>query len=153
MHSLRPERYDFEVSFDLVDAGQVVYHPNYYILLERARFEFCKRSGLDLFHHFKEGYAFVVGEIQARYMAPLLFCESYYIISKVRKATRKSLRVEQQIFHKEKLVYSAEMFLIHAKIPEMKAASMPDRMYEVFKADELKHAEPPALETYPPAFT
>ena len=125
--------YSFEVSFDHVDAGGVVYHPNYLILLERARYDFCKKIGVDINSHFADGFAFAVAEVKSQYKAPLFMGQSYTIVSDIMKVSRKTLNIFQKIIHKDKEIFKAELLLVHVKIPEMKSLSMPIEMINSFK--------------------
>lgn len=142
--------YDFEVSFDFIDAGGVVYHPYYYILLERARFDFCKKNGIDLVKHFDNGFVFVVAELKGKYRLPLKFANHFYIASFIDKVTTRSMVVRQYIISKDNLEkarecihdsyklskvsnFSGEIHLVHVDMNQMKTVPIPENFVSTFK--------------------
>lgn len=133
-----PSNYEFEVSFDLIDAGNVVYHPNYLILLERARYDYCKKIGINITNHFSDGFAFAVAETKLQYRAPLFLEQKYEIKSEILKVSRKIITFSQKILHKGKEIFTAQLLLVHVKIPEMKSVSIPESMIQSFKKYSLE---------------
>ncbi|NCN26751.1 acyl-CoA thioesterase [bacterium] len=149
-HLTREQIYDFEVSFDFIDAGGVVYHPRYYILLERARYHFCQSLGLNLVEHFNNGFVFVIAELQGRYRLPLRVADPFGIFCKVDKVTSRSMKMRQYIVARDKIEealliqddevklakishFSGQLHLVHVNMKQMQASPIPQRFVEALK--------------------
>ena len=148
----------FEVSFDFIDAGGVVYHPKYYILLERARYDYCGKLGLDLIEHFRKGFVFVVAELAGKYRLPLRVAEPYGILTVAERGSSRSHRVKQYIVAKDKIDsaleaqdkpaeiekiahFTGSLHLVHVDMHAMKSIPIPRNFVETFK-EYLPNKEP-----------
>jgi acyl-CoA thioester hydrolase len=83
------------IDFDLLDAGNVVYHPNYLILCERARNRALRDAGYDFKDLWADGFALALSETKTRYMRPAEFGDSIVIVTKMLGGSGVRFEVEQ----------------------------------------------------------
>lgn len=89
--------YSCEISFDLLDPGQVVYHPNYLVLCDRARADALKAAGYSSSELWRDGFALALRENTSEYFRPILMGQSIIILTHTTLIKGASLRVTQQI--------------------------------------------------------
>lgn len=85
------------IDFDHIDAGNVVYHPNYLILCERARNAALKDAGYSMKEIWRDGYALALVENTSKYLKSALFGETYWIFTRCTEMTGVALEVHQQM--------------------------------------------------------
>jgi YbgC/YbaW family acyl-CoA thioester hydrolase len=86
-----------KVDFDLLDAGDVVYHPNYLILCERARNAALAAAGFTFQEMWAQGMALAVLECNSKYSRALEFAQDLAILTRTTDSTGSRLSVQQQI--------------------------------------------------------
>jgi acyl-CoA thioester hydrolase len=85
------------VDFDLLDAGNVVYHPNYLILCERARNSALKDAGYAFSELWNDGFALALNETTSKYLRPAVFGDNLVIVTRTIEGSGVRLEVEQTI--------------------------------------------------------
>lgn len=85
------------IDFDLLDAGYVVYHPNYLVLCERARNAALMDAGYSFQKLWYEGMALAVIDCHSKYFKPLAFGQKIAILTKLTNSTGTRLSVTQEI--------------------------------------------------------
>lgn len=86
-----------DVQFEDIDGGGVVHHPNYLKYLERARCQSMREIGVPFDECLKDGIAFVVAEVNSRYLRPLLLGQKVHVLTRLVAARKSSLKVFQKI--------------------------------------------------------
>ena len=89
--------YQTQVDFDLLDAGNVVYHPNYLILCERARNAALAAAGYPFQEMWSNGYALAVVDCHSKYFKAIELGQDLIISSRTTGATGSKLMVHQEI--------------------------------------------------------
>ncbi|MFZ9594560.1 MAG: acyl-CoA thioesterase [Bdellovibrionia bacterium] len=137
-----------KITFDLLDPGAVVYHPNYFILCERARseaFEAIHYPLSDLWH--KEQIALAVREAQLSYHRPLRINDEIAIFSTLEDFTGASLGVKHQIlsltdvpgiqsgflpqefqWDEKKVLFQAVLRLVAVSLEAIKTTRLPEKL-------------------------
>lgn len=92
--------FKFNVEFDDLDAGGVVHHPKYLNFLERARTAAMREAGYSFSSCMEDGYCFVVGELQSKYLKPAKYENQLFVMSRVVAARRSSMKILQTIVEK-----------------------------------------------------
>jgi YbgC/YbaW family acyl-CoA thioester hydrolase len=86
-----------EVQFEDIDGGGVVHHPNYLKYLERARCQAMREIGVPFEQCLKDGVAFVVAELNSKYLRPLQFGQRVFVLTRLVALRKSSLKVFQKI--------------------------------------------------------
>ncbi|MEY4065280.1 MAG: tol-pal system-associated acyl-CoA thioesterase [Pseudomonadota bacterium] len=86
-----------DVQFEDIDGGGVVHHPNYLKYLERARCQAMREIGVPFEACLKEGIAFVVAELNAKYLKPVLLGQKVFVLTQLVALRKSSLKVFQKI--------------------------------------------------------
>jgi acyl-CoA thioester hydrolase len=95
----RPFEWPVRVYYEDTDAQGVVYYANYFRFLERARTEWLRSLGVDMVGLMdNERRIFVVAEVQARFLAPARLSEQLIVTARLKKLTRVSFDIEQNIY-------------------------------------------------------
>jgi YbgC/YbaW family acyl-CoA thioester hydrolase len=95
--------YQTIVDFDLIDAGNVVYHPNYLILCERARNAALFDAGCSFQELWSEGIALALAECHSRYVRPLVFAQKIAVITTLKEYSGTRLMVHQEMISADSL--------------------------------------------------
>ena len=85
------------VEFDLLDAGNVVYHPNYLILCERARNAALSEAGYTFKEMWSAGNALAIVESNSKYMRAIEYGQDLAILTLATDSTGTRLTVHQDI--------------------------------------------------------
>jgi YbgC/YbaW family acyl-CoA thioester hydrolase len=93
--------HDCEVSFDLLDPGQVVYHPNYLILCDRARSAALEEMGYSVAQLWSDGLALAVRENTSEYFKPARMGQKLVILTTLHDTSGTSLSLIQRILPRE----------------------------------------------------
>ncbi|NBO37215.1 acyl-CoA thioesterase [bacterium] len=86
-----------EVQFEDIDGGGVVHHPNYLRYLERGRCQAMREIGVPFEKCLKDGIAFVVAEVNSKYLMPLQFGQRICVLTRLVAMRKSSLKVFQKI--------------------------------------------------------
>jgi YbgC/YbaW family acyl-CoA thioester hydrolase len=86
-----------DVQFEDIDGGGVVHHPNYLRYLERARCQAMREIGVPFEQCLKDGVAFVVAELNSKYLRPLQFGQRVFVLTRLVALRKSSLKVFQKI--------------------------------------------------------
>ena len=86
-----------QVDFDLLDAGNVVYHPNYFILCERARNAALAQAGYGFDRLWAEHSALAVLACTAKFSRALVLNQEVMIITETLRASGSRLDVRQRL--------------------------------------------------------
>lgn len=106
------------VDFDLLDAGNVVYHPNYLILCERARNQALRDAGYAFNVMWSKGTALAVLECNAKYLRAIELNQELAIFTQTIEATGTTVRVRQLICQRNPLLTDGEEPGYKAKVIE-----------------------------------
>jgi acyl-CoA thioester hydrolase len=85
------------IDFDLLDAGNVVHHPNYLILCERARSKAMDDIGVPHSDLINRGMSFALTETKSKYLKPALLGQKLSILTRPLESSRATLTLEQQL--------------------------------------------------------
>ena len=96
--------YPFKVQFEDIDGGGVVHHPNYLKFLERARCDALANIGLPFSNILARGDAFVIAEIQCKYLIPARHDEHLVVVSRTLSVSNSSTTVAQLIAPADKVL-------------------------------------------------
>ncbi len=86
-----------DVQFEDIDGGGVVHHPNYLKYLERGRCQAMREIGVPFEECLKDGVAFVVAELNSKYLRPLQFGQRVFVLTRLVAMRKSSLKVYQKI--------------------------------------------------------
>jgi acyl-CoA thioester hydrolase len=86
-----------EVPFDLLDAGMVVYHANYLVLCDRARWAALSHAGYPAHKLWSENMALVIRENHSEYFRPAVMAQKLIILTSSIEASNASFKVLQRI--------------------------------------------------------
>lgn len=116
------------VYYEDTDCGGVVYHSIYLNYCERARSELFFQKGLT---PHKQDEFFVVKKIEADYIKPAIFGDEIKVKTKLIKAKKTSLLIEQTIYRGDELLFKANVLVAYLK--QMKPARIPVELFELFE--------------------
>lgn len=104
----RVGRYDFTVEFDQVDAGEVMYHPNYLVVFDRARSQHLRAFGVSLKTLWEERFTLVVAQAEIVYRRPALYGASLSVLTRMVHRSQATVRCTQKIFLPEAVPQSQD---------------------------------------------
>ncbi len=133
------------IDFDLLDAGNVVYHPNYLILCDRARAQAFDDAGYPAHEMWKDGVALALVETLTHYKSPAMMGQNLAIATRLLDFQRVSLFVEQKLFLTEqtiksgyleewddsqakKILFDAKIKLVCVSVNPLKVTAFPSRL-------------------------
>ena len=149
MKYLQTHVFPLTIDFDLLDAGNVVHHPNYLVLCERARSKALDDVNYSHGQLLKEQTSFVLTETHSKYLKPALLGQKLSVLTKTLNFSRVSITFEQQLVspnpnfknisgYLEKLpedfiehsLFWIEMQLVCVKLQPIKAQAIPQLLIE-----------------------
>jgi len=86
-----------DVQFEDIDGGGVVHHPNYLKYLERGRCQAMREIGVPFEGCLKDGVAFVVAELNSKYLRPLQLGQRVFVLTRLVAMRKSSFKVHQKI--------------------------------------------------------
>ena len=89
--------YPLTVDFDLLDAGNVVHHPNYLVLCERARVSAMRDAGYAFSEMWKENSSFALVDTESKYLRPAQLDERLSILTETTSFTGATLNIHQRL--------------------------------------------------------
>lgn len=140
--------FSVEIPFQMLDAGQVLYHANYLALCDLARQAAIRDAGASFESFWKEGITFVVIEFKARFLEAVKMGDSVLIATESRRASGATLEVRQSWYVRSeglpgwkkgfveklpeegKLCFDAELVLASTKLNPPRATRLPHRLRE-----------------------
>jgi acyl-CoA thioester hydrolase len=116
------------VRFDEIDMQGVVHHPEIVTYLEVARMEYWSVLGRSYGQMRKDGYEFIIKNVNVEYLKPLEFEEQIDIHVGVKSVARASFVLGYEIFKEDgtKAVV-AETGLVCSKVGIPKPTKLPDK--------------------------
>ncbi len=149
MRFLETHVFPVSIDFDLLDAGNVVHHPNYLVLCERARSKALDDIDYPHGEMLKSGMSFALTETHSKYLKPALLGQKLSILTRCLKFSRATVTLEQQLVsvtpnyrtlsgYLQKLpedfvegsFFWIEMRLVCVKLNPLKAQSIPEELIE-----------------------
>jgi len=137
------------IEFDLLDAGNVVHHPNYLVLCERARGRALDDIGIPHSELLSQGFSFALTETHSKYQKPALLGQKLSIITSCINFSRATLTLQQQLVAAkpdyrsvsgylqklpedfvEQSYFWIEMRLVCVKLNPLKAQAIPELLIE-----------------------
>ena len=115
------------------DCGQVVYYANYLKYFEEARTELLRECSIDLVDLSKEGYVFVVRNVNIDYKSPARYGDLLDITSCIKKIKSASLIFEQKALRGKDLLVGADTVLVCVG-SDFRPSPMPERIIELLKS-------------------
>jgi YbgC/YbaW family acyl-CoA thioester hydrolase len=143
-----------DVTFDLLDAGNGLYHANYLVLSDRARGGVFEDVGYPLHELWEDGYALLVREVSSEFLKPVTAGAKLAILSRVTVHSERALTVSQEFAARGDLpnvnlhgsfvdgagllepgdvICRLHTKLICANIRERRVAALPSRLVEPFR--------------------
>ena len=122
-------KFKVRIYYEDTDAGQMVYHTNYFKFTERARteliYEKFKLKHLELKEKFD--VIFVVKSLSSKYIAPAKFEDDLVVVSKITEKSPVRLVLEQNIEKADKLIFKStvELAVVSSK---GKITKLPDKL-------------------------
>ncbi len=117
-----------DVEFEDLDAGGVVYHPNYIKLCERARNRWLSEFGITFSGLKSDDVALAIRSIKADYLRPVLH-EAVNIKMSILNQSEKSFSVLHQIYpissQNKAPYFTAEITLVAANYSTGKSCPLP----------------------------
>ncbi|NBX68604.1 MAG: hypothetical protein EBR01_06550 [Proteobacteria bacterium] len=147
--------FPLNIEFDLLDAGNVVHHPNYLVLCERARGKAL--DDLDIPHAelLKQGMSFALTETHSKYQKPALLGMKLSVITSCINFSRATLTLQQQLVAPnlnyrtlsgylqklpedfiEQSYFWIQMRLVCVKLNPLKAQAIPDILIEKLRLNK-----------------
>jgi len=139
--------YPFTVTFDLLDAGKALHHPNYLIVLERARAAALTLAGLSDMELWKLGYGITVAHVELQYLKPIRLGENVTILTELLDVGSATLEVRQSIVllendhknsfvqsfsrTKDNLIHDAKLRLCCVDLETLRPRRFPDQLKQV----------------------
>lgn len=149
MRALETHLFPLTIDFNWLDAGNVVYHPNYLIFCERARHAAMEDAGFSWRTLWEEGYALALVETHSRYLRPATFAQSLHVLSSTKQVGGASLTVEQKLVRLQdpkpqgfiagipsdavaETYYELTVKLVCVRMNPLKSAPLPDGFMRAF---------------------
>lgn len=108
--------FPLSIDFDLLDAGNVVHHPNYLVLCERARAKAMEDAEYSHSEMLKQNMSFALTETHSKYMKPALLGDKLSILTRCLKFSRATVTLEQSLVSVAPNYRSVSGYLM--KLPE-----------------------------------
>jgi YbgC/YbaW family acyl-CoA thioester hydrolase len=89
--------YQTKIDYDLIDAANVVYHPNYLLLCERARVKSLADAGCPFQELLSLGIAFAITECSCKYLRPITLGQEIAILTTLESHSGTRLNIHQKI--------------------------------------------------------
>ena len=95
------------VYYEDVDVAGIVYYANYLRYLERGRSEWIRDIGIDQSYLIEQEFAFVVTEVNIKYLKPARFNDMLEVVTEVESTGRARMLFKQTVRNKEQkeLIY------------------------------------------------
>lgn len=122
------------VYYEDTDAGEVVYHANYFKFAERARTELLREIGWDRPRQEKElNIAFLVRQAEIEYHAPARLDDLLKVTAEVMTIGNTSLTLRQVVTRDDKVL--AEMKIVLVTVNKGgKPVRFPPQLRQIFEA-------------------
>ena len=114
----------FRIYYDATDAGGIVYHTEYIKFCEEARSEIFFKNNI-----FFEKEGFVVTELHSKFIASAKLADIIEVKTKVKKISKVSVILFQEIFKEDKLIYTQEVKLAFLK--NNKISKIPEKYIKI----------------------
>jgi acyl-CoA thioester hydrolase len=122
----RPEHhFDVRVYWEDTDAGGVVFFANYLKFLERARTEWLRQLGFSQETWRATGSAFVVSQLQIRYLQPARLDDLLHIATRLKNLGQASFTLNQQARRGSALLCESEVRLGFVDISSLRPQRLP----------------------------
>jgi acyl-CoA thioester hydrolase len=122
----RPEHhFDLRIYWEDTDAGGVVFFVNYLKFFERARTEWLRELGFSQEHWRAMGTAFVVSNVQIRYLQPAKLDDRLHITTRVKHSGNASLTLNQLATRDSVVVCESEVRLGFVDTQNLRPCRLP----------------------------
>ena len=138
--------YSLEVNFEDIDAGGVVFHPNYLNYLERARSAILRDAGYSFGRFMKEGFGIAVTSHYTQYLRPAMNDDKLLVLTRIMAVSSYEMKVYHEIHKKlneeevdminpeersaATAIYRCQMKLACVGLKNMKALKFPDALLD-----------------------
>ena len=112
------------------DCGGVVYYSNYLKYFEEARTEYLLSKGIDLRECVKEGFFFVVSNVEIKYKGPAKYGDDLRVESEVQKIKPASLDFNHKIKRNETILVECATRLVSVD-NNLKPTAIPKHVAEL----------------------
>ena len=125
---------DYRIYYEDTDAGGVVYYANYLKFFERARTEFLRSLNISQSELVKENnLIFVVRKCEIDYKIPARLDDLITIKTIVLEIGAASIKMDQEMFFKEKLLNVLKVEIVCVDSISMKPRKIPTAILEKIK--------------------
>lgn len=132
-------RFALTVYFEDTDAYRVVYYANYLKFMERARSDMIRAVGVDQNRELeRSGSAYVVVEVNIRYLRPAQLGDDLLVISTVEEVRAASVRIQQRVMRNGELLTDARVtaaFLDAKGRPQRQPKDWVERFRSITKSE------------------
>lgn len=150
MQNTKLSFYELEVQFEEIDQGGVVYHPNYFTYLERARNNQMKKAGFPLSKMLSDGFVFALAKAELEFKKTCKLHDLLTICSFVDEIRSASLTITQiilkgvslqeaqalgleQILNHSQLTLKAKIKLACINVKKLSPIKIPEAIVEILK--------------------
>lgn len=102
-------RVAFKVYYEDTDSLGVVYYANYFKYLERGRSEYFEEGGRSVADWNRDGYLFVVHQVEATFRRPLALGDRFEVVTEAEVSSPYRLRCRQRIERDGQLCVTARV--------------------------------------------
>ncbi len=120
-----------KIYYEDTDCGGIVYHTNYLKYTERARSEYFSNLSKEVF---KPNQGFVLRDCECRFFASARLLDEVVVKSKILKIKSASIKLEQEIFKDELLLFRQTTTLAYVK--DGKLAQIDDEFIKILNKRE-----------------
>jgi YbgC/YbaW family acyl-CoA thioester hydrolase len=111
-----------KTQYEDIDMCEVLYHPNYFKYLDRARNQFFKDKGYAFEEQFKDRVGFALTNISAQYFLPIVLGDEVVVQTSIESYADKSVNLIQQIVKEDsQIIFTAKITLVFADLDKRKA--------------------------------
>jgi YbgC/YbaW family acyl-CoA thioester hydrolase len=146
------------ITFDLLDAGNVVYHPNYLVLCERARNAGLMAAGYSFREMWTQGLALAVVEVRSKYSRALELDQDIVILTLTTGTSGTRLFIHQDIIlssrldsksletgfdyqtlklEKKEILYEVDYTLACVKLNPLKSCRFPEALVSALELQSI----------------
>lgn len=92
-----------DVTFDMVDAGNSLYHVSYLVLSDRARGAAFEDAGYSLHQLWEDGYSLLVRTVTSEFLKPVPAGAKLAVLTEITLHGERSLTVSQEVVSRNDL--------------------------------------------------
>lgn len=123
-------QWPIRVYYEDTDAAGIVYYANYLRFLERARTEWLRSLGWSQHKMMQEKLAFVVAEVQAKYMRPAHLDDELIVHCWMENLKRASLEFCQEVRRGDEILLKGKIRVGCVNTEKLKPTPIPAELIE-----------------------